>query len=63
MKEVTKDEFYRAISPLNVHPRALEDRSDWELQDGSRRLVGRTEPGYRSPYGTAKRYFLMESLT
>lgn len=62
-KEVTKEEFFKVIGPLNVHPRTngkfrglLE--STWEMCDGSRRLVGVTsEDCTTRPHGQ-KRYFL-----
>lgn len=47
LKQVSKDEFYKAVGGLNVHPNALPDRCDWETLGGARRLVGRTFPGYR----------------
>lgn len=44
-REVTKAEFFAAMNPLNVHPRPKGNYpyvTDWEMQDGSRRLVGRS---------------------
>ena len=57
MIEVTKDQFYRAIGPENVHPRPERECSVWEVV-GTRRTIGRSEPGYASPYGTPRRYWL-----
>lgn len=56
MVEVTKDEFFRAVGPLDVTPRIVADGSDFELRD--RRMVGRivgTEGHY---WDATKRYFL-----
>ena len=55
MREVTQDEFFARMNPMNVHPRPLVDRSSWETPD--RRVIGESLPGYRNP-GDAKRYFL-----
>lgn len=62
MKQVTKHEFFAAIGGLNVHPHSLPDRSDWETQDGSRRLVGRTYPGWRHRHGEAESYYLEDAF-
>jgi hypothetical protein len=43
--EVSKDQFFRAIGPRNIHPRNEKDRSVWEVV-GSRRIVGISTPGY-----------------
>lgn len=45
-REVTRDEFLAAMNPLNVHPRPMPDITYWEMQDGTRRLFGKTTPGY-----------------
>lgn len=45
---VTKDEFYAAIGPLDVHPSMLSpDFDSWELRD--RTVIGRSYPGWRNP--------------
>ncbi len=36
--EVTKDEFYAFVGPLNVHPRNERDRTYWETPN--RHVVG-----------------------
>ena len=54
--EVTKSDFYRAIGPENIGPRAERDHSDWEFLN-TRQSVGRSEPGYMEP-GKPKRYWL-----
>jgi hypothetical protein len=50
MRQVTEEEFFRVIGPLNVHPRvdkpSLKQRhhvSTWEMLDGTRRVIGRAE--------------------
>lgn len=49
MERVTRFEFFSVVGPLNVHPsvdmRTIRDRhmaSDWIMQDGSRRIIGRS---------------------
>lgn len=54
MREVSRDQFFATVGPMNVHPRAEKDASYWETP--SRQLVGRTEPGYLCQGAT--RYFL-----
>lgn len=56
MREVSKDEFYAAMGPLDVHPSvANPEYTVWELRD--RTVVGRSYPGWRRPCGE-RRYFL-----
>jgi hypothetical protein len=43
--EVSRDEFFAVVGPLDVTPRALPDRTEWET--GNRRFVGRSYPGYK----------------
>lgn len=66
MKQVTREEFYRAMRGLNVHPSVRGGpwpyTSDWKLAGGAGIVVGRTED-YLVP-GTAiteTRYFLASS--
>lgn len=48
MDEVTHEVFFARIGPLNVHPRPVgqwdttvrDYKSEWWMQDGTRRLVG-----------------------
>lgn len=42
--EVSRDDFYRAVGPLNVHPRAEREASYWETPN--RDLIGKSTPGY-----------------
>jgi hypothetical protein len=51
MKEVTKDEFFKAVGPLDVHPRVREETlrqdfivSDWEVRP-SRQIIGVSKSG------------------
>lgn len=63
MLEVTRDQFFRAIGPKNVHPRAERDRSDW-IDQTTHRVIGRTEPGYvwAEPVKPETRFFLVSEL-
>lgn len=54
MREVSRDQFFATVGPMNVHPRSEKEATYWETP--SRQLIGRTEPGYL-PHG-AERYFL-----
>ncbi len=45
MIEVTKEQFYKIMGPLDVHPRVERDTTYWELRN--RQLVGKTR-GYMS---------------
>lgn len=55
MRPVSKEEFFKAMGPLNVHPKPERDVTHWELPN--RRRVGRSEPGW-NPDGKPARYFL-----
>lgn len=44
MRQVTKDEFFGAIGPLDAHPHPHKTHSSWETK--SRRVVGLSWPGY-----------------
>lgn len=47
MRKVTKDEFYDVMGPLNVHTNHdSPDFTLWEMAY-TRKVVGRTEPGWR----------------
>ncbi len=50
--EVNKEEFFATMNPLNVHPRIVNNwdkeigyLQNWEMQDSSRRLVGKSQSG------------------
>ncbi|WP_186157929.1 hypothetical protein [Burkholderia gladioli] len=60
MVEVSKEQFYAAMGPQDVHPRAEPDRSIWETP--RRDLLGISMPGYASSYGTPERYFVVDRL-
>lgn len=55
--EVSEEQFYKAIGPENVGPSAFEYHGEWKSLS-THAVVGRTEPGYKSPYGTPRRYWL-----
>ncbi|MBD9511527.1 hypothetical protein IB265_32750 [Ensifer sp. ENS10] len=61
MREVTKEVFFKHIGPENVHPRCEPDHAIWEIV-GTRKVIGRSEPGYASPHGIAKRYWLTDEF-
>ncbi len=58
--EVTKEEFYSKIGPLDVVVSVRNDySSDFKLRNG--KLVGRTVPIPGPPYGqTNNRYFMFQ---
>jgi hypothetical protein len=53
MRQVTKEEFFKAVGPLNCHPRPGRRETLWEMLDGTRRVVGRSTPGYMCEGPTA----------
>ncbi|MER9195280.1 hypothetical protein NKI13_18555 [Mesorhizobium australicum] len=58
-KEVTKEEFFAHVGPLDVVTSLRSpDHTDWELRD--RRLVGRSFPGWKNP-SEPKRWLLVEA--
>jgi hypothetical protein len=64
MREVTRDEFYAVIMPLNVHP-VPEGRypytSNFKTPDG--RIIGKVVGRFTNPpngYPIITEYFLME---
>lgn len=59
--EVSQEQFFKAIGPENVGPSAFEYHSEWKNLS-THAVVGRTEPGYKSPYGTLRRYWLDEQF-
>lgn len=60
MVEVTEAKFFAVMGPRDVHPRPTEDCSIWETPN--RTVLGRSEPGYKSPTGKPKRFFLASDL-
>ena len=62
MIEVSEDQFYKAIGPENVHPTPHPYHSEWRSLS-THAVVGRSEPGYKSPYGTPRRYWLEEQFS
>lgn len=60
--EVSQEQFYKAIGgPENINPTAHSYHSEWNNLN-TRAFVGRSEPGYKSPYGTQSRYWLEEGF-
>lgn len=60
--EVSQDQFYRAIGgPENIHPTPYQYHGEWKNLN-THAVVGRTQPGYKSPYGTPNRYWLEEQF-
>lgn len=59
-REVTKDEFFAVMNPLNVTPDPNRNDTLWWLAPPSRRVVGRSTPGYLG--GEARRYYFPEGL-
>jgi hypothetical protein len=60
MVEVDEVKFFAVMGPRDVHPRATPECSVWETPN--RDVLGQSEPGYRSPYGTPKRFLLRSDL-
>jgi hypothetical protein len=61
MIEVTKEKFFKVIGPMSVHPRPEPECSMWESLN-TREIVGKSEPGYKSRFGTPHRYWLKEGF-
>lgn len=56
MREVTKDEFFATVGPMNVHPSIVSpSHTSWETP--LRKVIGVSFPGWKNP-GDPKRYFL-----
>jgi hypothetical protein len=56
MREVTKDEFFAKIGPMNVHLRSEREETIWETPQ--REIIGRSTPGYVDTGIVPKRWFL-----
>lgn len=59
MIELSKEDFFRIIGPMNVHPRSEPECSFWENLN-TREVVGRSEPGFRAPTGKKSRYWVSD---
>lgn len=60
--EVRQDQFYKAIGGQeNIHPTAHPYHSEWRNLN-THAVVGRSKPGYKSPYGTPSRYWLEDGF-
>ena len=61
-KEVTKDEFFAAIGPKDVHPSTEKaDVTLWRLQDTTRKVIGRSFPGWKNPSEPTRYELLVEA--
>jgi hypothetical protein len=64
LKPVTREEFFACVCPLNVHPRIVSSwpyRSEWRLQDNSRKLIGISqEQLVRPEYPCTTIYYLVQ---
>lgn len=58
MREVTKEEFYAAMGPKDVHPQSQRFHTDWVGRHGQ--LLGRESTGYASGHHAKTQYFLCE---
>lgn len=70
MKQVSKETFYQSVGRLNVHPCPERHITRWIMQDGTRRIVGKSWPGYlredeRGRYVPPgeERYYLIEEIS
>lgn len=62
MRKVTQEAFYAAVGQLNVHPHILPGpypySSEWQMQDGSRRVIGKTVGVWVKPSVAGTDYYL-----
>jgi hypothetical protein len=61
MREVTKDQFFAIVNPMDVVLRSERDATFWETR--SRQIVGKSTPGYscrdtEGRYTEQKQWFL-----
>jgi len=61
MIEVPKEQFFKVIGPMNVHPRPERSYTEWASLN-TRQVVGRSEPGYIPDHQKADRYWLEEGF-
>jgi hypothetical protein len=54
LREVSEEEFFAKIGPMNVHPRSEEHATYWETP--RRELIGVSHPGYKA-VGEKKYFF------
>ena len=60
--EVNEQQFYTAIGgPENIHPIPHPFHGEWKNLS-THEVVGRSEPGYKSAYGTQRRYWLTDGF-
>jgi hypothetical protein len=53
MKEVTKEQFFEVIGPMDVHP-SMEnpELTEWKTRSGI--IIGLSVPGWRNSYTNGK---------
>lgn len=61
MIEATKEQFFKVIGPMNVHPSPGRSYTEWASLN-SRQIVGRSEPGYIPDHQKTDRYWLEEGF-
>lgn len=61
MIEVPKEQFFKVIGPMNVHPRPERSYTEWASLN-TRQVVGRSEPGYIPDHQKADRYWLEQAF-
>ena len=50
MVELTKEQFYAAVGPRNIHPRPFREHTEW-IDLNTHAVVGVSTPGYANTYG------------
>lgn len=58
MIQVNETEFYRVISPMNVHPFSEKDHTRWE-NIPTRKQIGMSTHGWMTPTGATKEEFYL----
>lgn len=60
MIEVTKEEFFAVVGPLDIRLRSERNETIWETS--ARVVVGKSVPGYVATYPLRKTWYLTESF-
>lgn len=58
MIKVTKNEFYRIVSQMNVHPHSEREYTRWE-DIRTREIIGRSTHGWLTPTGSTEEEFYL----
>ena len=61
MIEVSKEQFFKVVGPMNVGPRSEREYTEW-ASITTRQVIGRSSPGYINNGIKPGRYWLEESL-